>query len=87
MDAFQKPLEYMENHVARYVMELPYSTSKWIPLDFIKHVYRGDNNFCFTLARFLKGLTISHYRVEEDDIVFNLEASNLGNAFLSWDMH
>ena len=85
-DAFEKHLKYMEDHVAQYAVELPDSTSRWVPVDFIKHIYKSDKNFRFRLGRFLKGLTRNYYRVEDDEVVFELEAGNVGNAFLSWDM-
>lgn len=86
IETFQQHLQYMQDEVDRYVVELPDSTSRWVPLDFIRYIYKGDNTFRFRLARFLKGLTRTHYRVEDEDVVFNLEKGPLGNNFLSWDM-
>ena len=85
-DAFKEHLKYMEDHVAQYAVELPDSTSRWVSINFIKHIYKFDKNFCFRLKRFLKGLTRNYYRVEDDKVVFELEAGNISNAFLSWDM-
>ena len=83
---FEDLLAYMEQVVVQYVVELLGSNLRWIPLDFIKHIYKHDKSFRFKLNRFLKGLTNKHHRCEDDQTVYELNAGNVGNSFLSWDM-
>lgn len=84
--AFSEFLQYLEDYVREYVVELPDSTSEWVPIDFIKHLYVHDNNFRFRLLRFVAKLSRNFYRVESDDVVEELGLGNIGNSFLSWDM-
>lgn len=85
-EAFQEQVQYMNDVVAQYVVQLPESTTRWVPVDLIRHLYHGDKSFRFRLNRFLKGLTSTNYRVEDDDTVFELQVGNVGTTFLSWDM-
>lgn len=83
---FLEILQYMEVYIAEYAVELPDSTSRWVPVDYIKHLYVHDKNFRFRLSRFLNGLTKRTYRVEDKDVVEELGLGNIGSYFLSWDM-
>ena len=85
-DAFSELLEYTEAHVVQYAVELPNSTSRWVPVDFIKHLYKSDKNFYFRLSKFLKGLTSKHHRVVDEDVVQDLGLGDIGTTFLSLNM-
>ena len=86
MEAFDEVLEYLYQHVDKYSIVLPNSQEKWIPLDFIKYIYREDKNFRFRLARFIKGLTSRDFCEVDDEEIMDLVEGNMGNQFLSWDM-
>ena len=86
IEAFQEYLDYMQQHVTRYVVQLPNSTSAWVPIDYIKFLYGNSKNFNQRLMRFVKKFSVRDYRQEDDDVVMDLEKGPLGNLFLSWDM-
>ena len=85
-DGFQEYLDYLEQHVRTYAVQLPNSTNTWVPIDFIKFIYGNSKNFKQRLMRFVKKFTTRDYRQEDDDVVMDLDKGPLGNFFLSWDM-
>jgi len=85
-EAFSELLQYTKAHVVEFMVELPNSTSRWVPVDYIKHLYKHNNFFCYRLIQICKGLTSKSYRVEDEDIVEDLGFGNIGTTFLSGDM-
>lgn len=85
-ELFQETLEYMEKHVLEYAIELPGSSTRWVPVEFIKFIYSDEKNLRFRILRFVGKLTAADYREEEEDTIFDLDVGNIGTKFLSWDM-
>ncbi len=86
VDAFQEYVDYLEQHVRIYAVNLLDSTSNWVPIEFIKFIYGNNKNFRLRLMRFVKKITSKDYREIENDVVMDLDKGPLGNLFLSWDM-
>ena len=84
-NAFTDVIEYMDRHISTYSIVFESAEGQWVPVDFIKYIFREDKNFRFTLSQFTKSLTERDYRIEEEDFLFDLQMGNVGTTFLNWD--
>ena len=85
-DAFTDVIEYMDKHISEYSILFEGAEGQWVPIDFIKYIFREEKTFRFRLSRFTKSLTERDYKIEEEDLLMDLDMGNIGTAFLNWDM-
>ena len=44
-DAFTGVIEYMDKHISTYSILFEGAKGQWVPVDFIKYIFREDKNF------------------------------------------
>ena len=82
-DAFTDVIEYMDKHISEYSILFEGAEGQWVPVDFIKYIFREDKNFQLRLSRFTKSLTERDYKIEEEDLLMDLDMGNIGIEFLN----
>ena len=82
-DAFTNVIEYMDKHISTSSILFKGAEGQWLPVDFVKYIFREDKNFRFRLSRFTKSLTEREYKIEEEDLLMDLQMGNIGIAFLN----
>ena len=85
-DALTDVVEYMDKHISTYSFLFEGAEGQWVLVDFIRYIFREDKNFQFRLSRFTKSLIERDYKMEEEDLLMDLQMGNIGTAFLNWDM-
>lgn len=85
-EAFGETMDYMRSHVEQYALQLPDSAAHWIPVEFIKFLYRNDKNFKQRFGRLLRTLSRRDYREEPEEEVMDIVEGNIGTQFLSLEM-
>lgn len=83
---FKEFTEYMDTFMEPCSVLFEESSTKWVPLDFLKYTYRHDKNYRFRAARIIKGLTNRDLKVADEDTVEELNMGDIGTQFLSWEM-
>ena len=83
VDAFTDVIEYIDKHISAYSILFEGAEGQWVPVDFIKYIFREDKNFQIRLSQFTKSLIERDYKIKEEDLLMDLDMGNIGRAFLN----
>ena len=86
VDAFTYVIEYMDKHISAYSILFEGAEGQRVLVDIIKYIFKEDKNFQFKISRFIKSLIERDYKIEEEDLIMDLQMGNIGIAFWNWDM-